>query len=102
MTRELPMTYIHQRVPLNDGDTVIIDSSHCCRAYLMHKWDYDSFLENKGFSYADRSDTAAFDLDLTTAKLHVSRGGVWDMIIVFETHAKENVRYSVDVLHELS
>lgn len=97
------MTYIHQRVPLTDNDTVIIQSSHCCKAYLIHEWDYKSFIENKELKYAARSDTAEFNLNLTIAKVHVSHGGVWDMLIVFDTRGrdKENIRYSVDLMPHL-
>ena len=96
------MTYVHQKINLNTGDTVIIDSSHSCRAYLMHEWEYNLFLENKDFRYADRSDTARNYYESTTAKLHVSCGGTWDMLLLFDTFDKEKFRYTVDVLPELS
>jgi hypothetical protein len=95
------VTYVHKKVPLNEGDTVVIDSSLPCRAYLMHECDYDSFLKNQGFRYADCSDTVMFDLNLSTTKLHVSHGGVWDMLLVFETRG-EKFRYSVDILPEVN
>jgi hypothetical protein len=87
------VTYTHEKIQLNDGDTIVIDSSHNCHACLLRDKAYELFLRRKTFKYEYRSDTAMYALNLPKAKLHVSRGGFWHMLLIFTAKEHGVVRY---------
>jgi hypothetical protein len=90
------MKYIHQKMHLTAGDTVIINSTHACKAYLMADWDFDLFKQGGELSFADSSEFLAPAPEFAPVALLSPETNIWHIVILFDAD-NEIIKYSLTV-----
>lgn len=92
------MKFIHQREQLNEGDLVIIESSHPCNTRLMSDSSFRSFKNGGRHTYHG----GAFDR--FPAKIKVPSSGYWNITLDTVTRRaisvtrKPSMQYSIKIV----
>lgn len=84
------MRTVHQKVFLNTGDIIEVDSSHVCNARLMTDVD-TALLMSKSAFYTNDHEVI---FKLSPVNLVAPNVGVWNIIIIFKDD-NDNIKYSI-------
>ncbi|WP_350142814.1 DUF1883 domain-containing protein [Klebsiella michiganensis] len=87
------MTYTHQKIHLNTGDTVVIQSTHQCCAFLLCDADHASFLSGCEFAHSGFSGP----IRSTPIQLRAPCTGMWNILLMFDND-QNDIKYSLSVV----
>lgn len=87
------MNFLHKRMHLNTGDTVVVDCSHQCNVLLMTDSNFNNYRSRRGFHHHGGG---GFFKKLP-AHLHVPHSGYW--VVTIDTGGGPfSVRCSINVI----
>ncbi len=86
------MKNTHQKIHLNTGDTVVIESTHPCCAFLLCDADHASFLAGREFVHSGFTG----HIRNTPIQLHAPCSGMWNVLLMFDED-NDDIKYSLSV-----
>lgn len=89
------MKHIHQKIHLNTNDTVTIESTHQCCAFLLCDADHASFLTGQEFVHSGFSGP----IQAPPIKLRAPCSGMWNILLMLDDDNDDNddIKYSLSV-----
>jgi hypothetical protein len=85
------MKNVNQKIYLNTGDTIVIESTHQCCAFLLCDADYASFLAGREFVHSGFSGP----IRDTPIKLCAPCAGMWNVLLMFDDN-NDDINYSLN------
>ncbi|HAT3656900.1 TPA: DUF1883 domain-containing protein [Citrobacter freundii] len=87
------MDFLHKRMHLNAGDTVVVQCSHQCNVLLMTDSNFNSYKRGAGFQHHGGG---GFFTHLP-ARLVVPSSGTWNVTIDLGG-GSANIRHSISII----
>ena len=86
------MSHIHSQDHFEEGQTVVVNSSHQINVMLMDDSAYQSFKRGRRFNYWGGFYTHF------PAKITVPHTGYWNIVLSLPPGHRANIEYSINVL----
>lgn len=86
------MIHTNQKIHLNTGDTVVIESTHQCCAFLLCDADCVLYLSGQKFTHSGFSGP----IQTTPVKLYAPCTEMWNILLMFDDDDND-IKYSISV-----
>lgn len=87
------MNFLHTRMHLNAGDTLVVDCSHQCNVLLMTDSNFNNYRSRRGFQHHGGGGF----FEKLPAHLHVPHSGYWNVTLDIGG-GSASVRHSITVI----
>ncbi|MFX2554596.1 DUF1883 domain-containing protein [Enterobacter roggenkampii] len=89
----MEMSFLHKRMHLNAGDTVVVQCSHQCNILLMTDSNFNNYRSGRGFQHHGGG---GFFRQLP-ARLYVPHSGYWNVTLDLGGGAA-SIRHSISII----
>ncbi len=85
------MSFLHKRMQLNQGDTVVVDCSHQCNIMIMTDSNFSNYKRGNGFQYYGGH------YSRLPAQILVPNNGAWNIVLDLGG-GSASIRHSISII----